>query len=372
MSVLLLLLVSATADAHFRRGAELAARGELPAAEREYLEGLRISPHPAAYNNLGTLYFQEQDFARAAAAFGSARKLQPADSEIAFNLGLALYKTGKTGDAIPHLVAGEASSHAQEARYLLGACYFAQKQWEKSIAEIEPVANSPEALFILVRAYRYSGKPAQSLDAAARLLKSWPDSAFTHEILGEAYDKDGQPDNAIDEFQKAIAASPKSPELHFMLGYVCWRWKRYDQAIAPLEEETRIHPGYAAAYYYLGDIALRRDDTAQALRYFKEALKLDASYSEASLGIGKVYLRTERVREAVAALRKAKAGLDGATELHYWLGRALIRAGHAEEGRRELARVSQFNDSQHRKMEELFNGVPVGERSLAAAARNQR
>jgi tetratricopeptide (TPR) repeat protein len=355
-----------SADLHFRRGVELAARGDLNAAEQEYLAGLKISPQPAAYNNLGVLYFQKQDFPRAASAFGSAHELQPNDPEIAFNLGLALYKSGRTSEAIPPLIAGAASSHAIDAHYLLGACYYSQKQWEKSIAELERFRSSepnrPQALFILALAYRYAGKPAASLDAASLLLKSHPESPFTHELLAEAYDKDGQPDKAIAEFQKAIAASPQIPELHFMLGYVCWRWKRYDQAIVPLEEEVRINPGYAAAYYYLGDIALRQNDNARALRYFQQTLRLDPSYREAELGLGKIYFKTGQFQDAVAALEKAKPGLDDTTELHYWLGRALIEAGRQAEGRQELARVSKLNQTQHRKMEELLNGVPVGER----------
>jgi tetratricopeptide (TPR) repeat protein len=358
-----------TADAHFQRAAELAGRGERHAAEQEYVAGLHISPQSAAFNNLGVLYFEESDFSKAATAFASARKLQPNDPEIAFNLGLALYKTGDTHAAIPHLVAAATSSHALDVHYLLGACYYSQKQWDKSIAELErfraQISDKPEALFILVHAYRYAQNPAASLDAAAHLLKSSPDSPFTHEILGEAYDKDGQPAKAIEEFQKAINASPLSPELHFMLGYVCWRWKRYDEAIGPLRQETRINPGYAAAYYYLGDIAFRQRNTAEALRYLQAALRLDPSYGEAYLDLGKLHFEAGRIEDAVAALQKAKPSLDDSTEVHLWLGRALIRAGREDEGRKELARVAQLNDTEHRKMQDLFNGVPVGERQQA-------
>jgi tetratricopeptide (TPR) repeat protein len=355
-----------SAESHFRRAAELSAKGDLNAAEQEYIAGLKTSPEPAAFNNLGVLYFQKQDFARAAGAFGNARKLQPNDPEIAFNLGLALYKSGKTAQAIPPLIASAGSKHELDAHYLLGASYFSEKQWGKSIAELEQLhaqnAERPESLLILVRAYRYDGKPAASLDAGARLLKAYPDSPFTHQLLAEAYDKDGQPDKAIEEFERAIAASPQAPELHFMLGYVCWRWKRYEEAIAPLEAETQINPGYAAAYYYLGDIALRRDDNTGALSYFQEALREDPSYAEANLGLGKVYFKAGRPQDAVAVLEKARPGLDGTTEVHYWLGRSLMQAGREAEGRKELARVSQINETTHRKMEELLNGVPVGDR----------
>jgi tetratricopeptide (TPR) repeat protein len=342
----------------------------LNAAEQEYLAGLKIAPDPAACNNLGVLYFQQQDFGRAARSFQNASRLQPNDPEIAFNLGLALYKSGETAEAIPHLIAGTRSKHAAEAHYLLGASYFALKEWDKAIAEIQqsPAGNldQPDALFILTRAYKYAGNPAGSLDVAAHLLKSHPDSPFTHELLAEGYDKDGQPEKSIDEFQQAIAALPQSPELHFMLGYVCWRWRRYDQAIRPLEEEIRINPKYSAAYYYLGDIAFRQNDYTKALQCFEQALRSNSEYAEAEFGIGKVYFKTGRVKDAVAAMEKARQRSEDIPELHYWLGRALIHVGREEEGRKELARVAKLNRTQNQKMQQLFNGVPVGERQQQA------
>jgi tetratricopeptide (TPR) repeat protein len=359
-----------SAHTHFQRGAELAARGDLNAAEQEYLAGLKITPDPAAYNNLGVLYFQQQDFTHAASSFRNACKLQPNDPEIAFNLGLALYKSDNTAEAIPQLISATRSKHASEAHYLLGASYFEQKKWDKAIAEIEQSRagnpDQPEALFILTRAYKYAGNPAASLAAATRLLKSYPDSPFTHELLAEGYDKDGQPDKSIDEFQQAIAALPQSPELHFMLGYVCWRWKRYDQAIGPLEEEIRINPNYSAAYYYLGDIAFRQNEYARALRCFEQALHSNSGYTEAEFGIGKVYLKTGRVKDAVAAMEKARQKSEDIPELHYWLGRALIQAGRETEGRKELAQVAELNRTQNQKRQQLFNGVPVGERQQHA------
>ncbi len=101
------------AEMHFRKAAALAQQGRISAAEQEYISGLRISPQSAAaYNNLGALYFQQRQFTRAADAFGHARRLLPGDNEIAFNLGLALYKLGDGAAAISPLEQGQSSHHA--------------------------------------------------------------------------------------------------------------------------------------------------------------------------------------------------------------------------------------------------------------------
>jgi predicted Zn-dependent protease len=71
-----------------------------------------------------------------------------------------------------------------------------------------------------------SAKPRKSLEAAAELLRSHPESPMVHEMLGEAYDVASQPRQAREEFKQAIAATPRAPQLHFLLGYHYWRWKR--------------------------------------------------------------------------------------------------------------------------------------------------
>ncbi len=362
------------AETHFRKAAALAQQGKIEDAEREYAAGLRTSPQSAAaYNNLGTLYFQQRQFARAADAFGNARRLLPNDSEVAFNLGLSLYKLGNASGAIPHLIEGRRSSHALDADLLLGTCYFATRQWKQSIDALEQyrrhVPDNAQVLFMLQQAYVYAGDAKSSLDAAAELLKSHPESTYTHQMLGEAYDRDGDVDHAAGEFRQGIAADPTAPQLHFMLGYVYWRWKRYAEAAAPLEEETRINPGFAQSYFYLGDIAFRKKVTARALELFQKALHLDPSYSEANLGLGKTYVQAGQFAEGIAALRKAEIGLEKASEVHYWLGRALIQAGRKEEGEKELAKVRELSAAQHRKMQEKLNSVPVGERLQGPVSR---
>jgi Flp pilus assembly protein TadD len=355
-----------TAEEHFRKAAALAREGEIDHAEREYLAGLRLEPNSfAACNNLGVLYFQNSQFNLAVKAFTRAADLHPKDGEVEFNLGLAYYKTGDHARAIPHLLAANNSSHALDSHFLLGACYFAEGQWEKSIQELaayrSQVPNNPEMLFMLQHAYSYIGDPKSALAAATELLKSYPDSAFAHQILGEAYDKEGDEEQAIQEFQRAVDVAPNLPQLHFLLGYVYWRWKHYAEAIAPLEAEVHLEPSFAESYFYLGDIALRNNETERALSFFGKALSLDPSYSEAIFGLGKAYLQAHRTSDAISALRKAEAQMQDSTELHYRLGRALIQAGRPEEGNKELERVKEIDAAENQRMQKTLNGVPVGE-----------
>ena len=93
-----------TAQSHFQRASKLAEQGHLNEAEHEYKVGLKLAPDSAdAYNNLGVIYFQRQDFKQAILAYAKACQLRPENPEFHFNLGLAQFKAGNCKAAIPHL-----------------------------------------------------------------------------------------------------------------------------------------------------------------------------------------------------------------------------------------------------------------------------
>ena len=82
------------ADVHFTHAAQLAQQGKLESAEAEYQAGLKLRPgDPQAFNNLGVLYFQQRKLQPAIDAFDRAHRLDVRNSEIDFNLGLALSQT---------------------------------------------------------------------------------------------------------------------------------------------------------------------------------------------------------------------------------------------------------------------------------------
>ena len=93
-----------TADVHFTRAAQLAQQGKLESAEAEYQAGLKLRPgDPQAFNNLGVVYFQQRKLQLAIGAFEHAHRLDARNSEIDFNLGLALFQTSAARRAISYL-----------------------------------------------------------------------------------------------------------------------------------------------------------------------------------------------------------------------------------------------------------------------------
>ena len=77
--------------------------GRLDEAEQAFREALAADvEHGPAHNNLGKVYYQQQDWYQAAWEFEYARKLMPNRPEPRNNLGLVLEQVGKLDDAVNH------------------------------------------------------------------------------------------------------------------------------------------------------------------------------------------------------------------------------------------------------------------------------
>lgn len=88
-------------SAHYNLGTWLAHRGELPRAERELEEAIRLRPRFAdAHFNLGNTFFLEQRLPEAMAEYREAIGLQPARADFHVGLGSALYFSGRRPEAL--------------------------------------------------------------------------------------------------------------------------------------------------------------------------------------------------------------------------------------------------------------------------------
>ncbi len=98
--------------------ADLFARGimleENPSTQSEaiavYLKVLDMDPmHAAAHINLGTLYYNRQEYALAERHYRSAIQIDPRYALAYFDLGNVLDETGRVEEAIEHLQDGDST-----------------------------------------------------------------------------------------------------------------------------------------------------------------------------------------------------------------------------------------------------------------------
>ncbi len=142
---------------------------QMPQAEKEYLEALRVRPElPGLHLELGQVYANSAQWPKAEAEFRAECKLRPGNAEAAYRLGAALLQQGRARDALPELKrSNELKPDMPETLYslgkaasLVGDSAIAEGAWLKVIELEKSTSLAAQAHFGLAGLYRKQGKSA--------------------------------------------------------------------------------------------------------------------------------------------------------------------------------------------------------------------
>jgi tetratricopeptide (TPR) repeat protein len=160
-----------SARAHQMMAQDYAALRDLPNAEKEFLEALRLRPQTANLHlELGELYARAQQWDKAEEQFRLETESQPGSPEAAYRLGEALLQLGKFHDARVSLErSNELRAEMPETLYLLGKAAsldgddaLAEKSWLHVLKLEKDTSLAAQAHFGLAGIYRKQGKSADA------------------------------------------------------------------------------------------------------------------------------------------------------------------------------------------------------------------
>jgi len=172
-----------SARAHQMMAQDYAALRDLPNAEKEFLEALRLRPQTANLHlELGELYARAQQWDKAEEQFRLETEAQPGSAEAAYRLGEALLQLGKFHDARLALVrSDQLRQDMPETLYQLGKAAsldgddaLAEKSWIHVLKLEKETPLAAQAHFGLAGLYRKQGKSAeasQEMESFRRLQK---------------------------------------------------------------------------------------------------------------------------------------------------------------------------------------------------------
>ncbi|MGA8572680.1 MAG: tetratricopeptide repeat protein [Desulfobaccales bacterium] len=127
-----------TAQDYLVKGNEQFKAGNLDQAIADYTKALEIDPKLAwAYNNLGAIYVQKDDFDHAMAAYNKALEIDPKQAQFYNNRGGAYRELNHYDEAIADFKrALELNPSYANAYYNRAVAYYAKKDFDKAWADV--------------------------------------------------------------------------------------------------------------------------------------------------------------------------------------------------------------------------------------------
>ena len=260
------------------------------------------------YIYLGRLYEEVGQQPEAAAAFRTARSLDPADPIATYLVGLHLSETAVADD-----------SSTKEALQPLLATLM------NALNGPDLPSKPPIPQFALV----------DDLSAKARVFAP---PAYTR---GFALVGQGRFREAIEAFrasaaQDPLVTDPAGRSANFQQGLAALRQRRGGPAIAALESVVRDYPSSAEAHRVLGIVYRAARRLPESVARFQEAVRLAPDDERARVGLGSTLIEAGRLEEAERALRDAVARLPASGEARWALADVYERQDRGSDAIRVL------------------------------------
>ena len=343
---------------------------------------LRSHPDSKTHAELGAWFAEHSQFPCAAQQYGSAAKLDPHSSRLAFLLGSSLFAAGDASGAetaLRHaltLAPDSADAHAKLAEVLEASnrADAAKSEWEealrrdgKSVAALHGLSQHlinegnysavvkllqgapPDATLQLDFAEAY-GKAGSVPEAEALLRKAVAENPSSFILLRaligilvdeRAYQRDFQePVNLAENF---ASAHPTDVEAQKLLLRLLIAWIPQGGQAADLSRATPLarkllasNPRDSYFLYANGMLEEQGGDYAAARAHLEKSLALDPNYDQAHYTLGMVLAALKDEAGAAGEFQQAINLGDQRPEVRFQLAKALRSGGNTEEANRQF------------------------------------
>ena len=271
---------------------------------------------------LGNAYFKSGDLAKAAETFEDLLTRDPKHVYALTNLGLIRQREGTLEESISYFnKAIEQDDTIASIFNNLGIAYLAAGEPDKAIKaldnaiKINPTYGS--ALTNLGNAYLAAGDKEQAQKYYLKSTEIDVDNPEAYFNLGNIYLEDEKLNEAIEYFDKAITADDKYGQAYINKGIVLDRQGNTGQALESYKLGTQFSPEDFRAFFNLGNLLGDQDNHAEAVAALEKAVELAPGEINARLNLGVQLMKVKRFREAVVHLLKAVELDPGQAEAHY-------------------------------------------------------
>ena len=337
----------------------------LDEAVKLYARALALRPRWAdGWWSLGTLEYDQDHYAKAAAGFSKLIELQPKNGTAHAMLGLCQFELGKDEPALKNLLSAEQLGIIKDEQLRHVALY------HMGVLELRmrKFGDAKETLDQLARARVKTKELITSLGLAVLLVRPQdapPEDTPGATVIDRAGDAEAllaakDYDHAKQTYVELTGEFPAYPNLHFAFGRLLLETNDTDAAVEQFQLELKRDPDNVNS---LLEIAAARYlvDSEDGLRYAEKALKLAPRLPFAHYLVGLLRLDVGNAAGAIPELQIAQKAFPNEGRIYFSLGNAYARTGQKEaaaKARAEFARLNALEAKKHGPS--LYSDRPPG------------
>jgi tetratricopeptide (TPR) repeat protein len=244
---------------------------------------------------------------------------------------------GRAYDRAAQIDPGNAFTVRGKAQLLIAQQKFSESEdlllrWLKRYPDNNHIRCELGTLYLLLN------KPRKAIPVLEKAVKSRPELAYQHALLGDAYARDLHVEKGLAEMKEAVRLDSTLADAWGKIGLYHVNLSRYQDAREPLERAISLNPMESQFYAALADsYILDEPDEAnftKGLQLYRQSLRLDPKNEKALEAFGLALMRrarTEDVKEAVGLFKRLLQINPIHMKAHYKLAEAYRALGQTRE-----------------------------------------
>jgi tetratricopeptide (TPR) repeat protein len=326
----------------------LLRQGQLENARTKIQEELRQNPSSAeGYSLLGLVYTEEKNYGEALAAFEQGLKFNAKSSGIRNDMGNVYVAQGKIDLAEKEFREAVRLNPADnDGNYNLGLVLLAKKHPAEAIPYLQRIRPQTIASRMsLARADLEAGKPTDGLKAAADLSEQNKDNVQVHFTLGVLLATEKQHRAAQAELEQANLLQPQTFEILYNLGEVYLRNVEYAKAEVALNRALKLKPDSAETLLLLAQVDSEQMKPVDALDLLVRAHKLDPQNTDVIYSLARVSMSQNYYEDSIPLLESGLNIAPQRADLRAALGESYFMSGKVEKAIDEFKQLIDLDPS---------------------------
>ena len=316
-------------------------------------------------------------------------------AEAALQKGIALTRSGKFNEAIPHFLAAQGQVRdAYALSFNLALCYVATGQYQPAIVLLNELRSNglsnANVENLLTQSLLGSRQPEEAFAAFERASRLAPENEKLYLYIAESCMGHGYLDMGLRVVETGLKRLPRSASLVFEHGILLAQLDFIEEAMKELQKVTELAPGSDVAYIAAAQKSIFESDVDEAVRIAREGIRkgkqhfmllalfgeavvlsgveagspefaearaaveqsvaLSPTYVSARMTLGKLYLMEGRMDDAVVHLNMARELDPKNSAVYSNLARAYRRRGDTAQAEEMIAILAKLNKEEEERI----------------------
>lgn len=249
------------------------------------------------YINMGSIYDERGEYDKAILSYRRGLALSPENTDLRFNLSLALLKKHKRLAALKELKKIISEKKDADAFLTMGNIYYDLKKYgaaKKYLTKAIQEKPNAKALLFLANIYFKESNYQMAKKYYEKIIqkeKTTDTSRLAYIGLGNISDNQKDYIGAIENYQQAIKLMPTDAGLHYNIAVIMIKAKKIQAATDELKQALSLDPSDFNALKLISNVVYNLGRTDKSLSYVKRALKLQPADFDLTYLSANIYLK---------------------------------------------------------------------------------